>query len=53
MRVLVQNDYFDCFGDTALSGKIGNDIENKKCTWLIVQALSHANDDQRSVLEVR
>jgi len=50
---LVQDDYLDCFGDPAVTGKVGTDIEDHKCSWLIVQALSRASDDQRSVLEVR
>ena len=34
-------------------GKIGTDIQGKKCTWLIVQALLRANTEQRAILEVR
>jgi len=48
----MQDDYFDCFGDPAVTGKVGTDIEENKCTWLIVQALARANDEQRAVLEV-
>ena len=35
-----------------MTGKVGTDIEENKCTWLIVQALARANDEQRAVLEV-
>ena len=50
---LIQDDYIDCFGDPALTGKIGTDIEDNKCSWLIVQALDRATDEQRAILEVR
>ena len=42
----------DCFGDPKVTGKVGTDITNKKCTWLIVQALPRANSKQRAILEV-
>jgi len=53
LSCVVQDDYIDCFGDPSLTGKVGTDIEDNKCSWLIVQALSRASNEQRSVLEVR
>ena len=47
----VQDDYLDCFGASEVIGKIGTDIEDNKCSWLIVQALAKANDDQRAILD--
>lgn len=47
----VQDDYLDCFGDPAVTGKIGTDIQDKKCSWLVVQCLEKASDVQRSMLE--
>ncbi|KAJ3670736.1 hypothetical protein LUZ60_008162 [Juncus effusus] len=46
----VQDDYLDCFGDPEFIGKIGTDIEDYKCSWLVVQALEHANETQKSIL---
>lgn len=47
----VQDDYLDCFGDPKVIGKIGTDIEDNKCGWLIVQALDVASPEQRLILE--
>ncbi|CAO2146977.1 unnamed protein product [Urochloa humidicola] len=41
-----QDDFLDCFEDSHKIGKIGTDIEDHKCSWLVVQALSHGNNNQ-------
>ncbi|KAJ3126254.1 hypothetical protein HK098_007726 [Nowakowskiella sp. JEL0407] len=48
----VQDDYLDCFGDPAVIGKIGTDIEDNKCSWLINQALSIVSKEQRDLLDL-
>ncbi|KAI7883539.1 farnesyl pyrophosphate synthase [Lichtheimia hyalospora FSU 10163] len=47
----VQDDYLDCYGDPAFIGKIGTDIQDNKCSWLINQALAKANSEQRKILD--
>ena len=47
----VQDDYLDCYGAPEVIGKIGTDIEDNKCSWLVVQALDRVTPEQRKVLE--
>ena len=47
----VQDDYLDCFGDPEVIGKVGTDIQDNKCSWLVVQALDRCTPTQRAVLE--
>lgn len=47
----IQDDYLDCFGDPKTIGKIGTDIQDNKCSWLVVQALKRSTPAQRKILE--
>ncbi|KAK4885839.1 hypothetical protein RN001_002110 [Aquatica leii] len=46
-----QDDVWDVYGDFNLYGKLGNDISNGKCTWLIVTAMHHASEHQLKLLQ--
>ncbi|KAL6831448.1 farnesyl pyrophosphate synthetase 1 [Trichoderma sp. SZMC 28015] len=46
----VHDDYIDVYGDYEVTGKHGTDIQDKKCSWLVIEALSRANEEQRSRL---
>ncbi|GMH37509.1 hypothetical protein BSKO_05382 [Bryopsis sp. KO-2023] len=43
----VQDDYLDCHADPEVLGKIGTDIQDNKCSWLICQALKIGTEDQK------
>lgn len=47
----VQDDFLDAYGAPEVIGKIGTDIQDNKCSWLINQALERASAAQRAVLD--
>ncbi|KAI4195658.1 MAG: hypothetical protein LQ350_007066 [Teloschistes chrysophthalmus] len=47
----VQDDYLDAYGAPEVIGKIGTDIQDNKCSWVINQALERAGQEQRKVLD--
>ncbi|XP_011643063.1 farnesyl pyrophosphate synthase-like isoform X2 [Pogonomyrmex barbatus] len=46
----VQDDYLACYGDSEAFGKDNTDIQEGKCTWLVVTALDRATTEQRKIL---
>ncbi len=49
----IQDDYLDCYGDPETIGKIGTDIEDSKCSWLICTVLKLASEGDKEVIQVR
>lgn len=48
----LQDDFLDVYGDTRVFGKaIGGDITFNKKTFMLINALNHANEEQRRQLE--
>lgn len=43
----VQDDYLDCYGNEAITGKIGTDIQDSKCSWLFVKAMEFGSETQK------
>lgn len=46
-----QDDFIDCFGDPAVTGKIGTDIQDGKCSWLAVVAMQRASNEQKQIMK--
>jgi farnesyl diphosphate synthase len=48
----IQDDFLDCYGNPDITGKIGTDIAENKCSWLIIKAYEKADEKQKKLLTV-
>lgn len=46
----IQDDFIDCFGDPMITGKIGTDIQDGKCSWLAILALQRCSPEQKQIM---
>lgn len=46
----IQNDYLDCYGSPVKTGKVGTDIENNRCTWLLIKCVELCTDEEKKTL---
>ena len=49
--IQMRDDYQDVYGNIDKTGKLGTDIQECKCSWLIARALEMANEDQKKALQ--
>ncbi len=47
----IQDDFLDCYGTPEQIGKVGTDIKDNKCSWMVVTALNKCTPTQKRVLQ--
>lgn len=47
----IQDDFIDVYGDPNMTGKLGSDIQEGKCSWMAVTALEKCTEQQRKYFE--
>lgn len=47
----IQDDFLDCYGTPEVIGKVGTDIQDAKCSWMVVTALGKCSTRQRKTIE--
>lgn len=47
----VQDDFLDAFGDPEVLGKVGTDIADNKCSWLVIKAMEKCTQTQLGTLK--
>jgi farnesyl diphosphate synthase len=45
-----RDDFLDVYGDAKVTGKVGTDIQENKCSWLSVQAMMHCDTEKKRAL---
>ena len=48
----IQDNCLHCYADSAVIGKVGSDIHDNECSWLIVQALAKADATHLHTIKV-